>query len=166
VENSWPCMTGGPSGRDDLSKSRRDLLRGPAEHAVTCRTSGSLPRDEETRAADQDGAARQRGSDERRDYLKIDRTMELRSGMQLRRKGAVGPRRSLLRPHAATMPPADRRTRSQSSTCLECDYLVDKLARSCFVLGWRVEATREMSSRENLLKTDGRAFRVVDGGCL
>ena len=26
VENSWPCMTGGPSGRDDLSKSRRDLL--------------------------------------------------------------------------------------------------------------------------------------------
>jgi hypothetical protein len=33
VENSWPCMTGGPSGRDDLSKSRRDLLRGPAEHA-------------------------------------------------------------------------------------------------------------------------------------
>jgi hypothetical protein len=26
VENSWSCMTGGPSGRDDLSKSRRDLL--------------------------------------------------------------------------------------------------------------------------------------------
>jgi hypothetical protein len=26
VENSWPCMTGGPSGRDDLSTSRRDLL--------------------------------------------------------------------------------------------------------------------------------------------
>ena len=63
VENSWPCMTGGPSGRDDLSKSRRDLLRGPAKHAVTCGTSGSPPRDEEIRAADQDGAARQRGSD-------------------------------------------------------------------------------------------------------
>ena len=29
VENSWPCMTGGPSGRDDLSKSRRDLLAVP-----------------------------------------------------------------------------------------------------------------------------------------
>jgi hypothetical protein len=56
VENSWPCMTGGPSGRDDLSKSRRDLLRGPAKHAVTCGTSGSPPRDEEIRAADQDGA--------------------------------------------------------------------------------------------------------------
>ena len=26
VENSWPCRTGGPFGRDDLSKSRRDLL--------------------------------------------------------------------------------------------------------------------------------------------
>jgi hypothetical protein len=29
VENSWPCTTGGPSGRDDLSKSRRDLLAIP-----------------------------------------------------------------------------------------------------------------------------------------
>jgi hypothetical protein len=29
VENSWPCRTGGPSGRDDLSKSRRDLLAVP-----------------------------------------------------------------------------------------------------------------------------------------
>ena len=29
VENSWPCTTGGPSGRDDLSKSRRDLLAVP-----------------------------------------------------------------------------------------------------------------------------------------
>jgi hypothetical protein len=45
VENSWPCMTGRPSGRDDLS---------PAKHAVTCRTSSSPPRDEEIRAADQD----------------------------------------------------------------------------------------------------------------
>ena len=48
-----PCVTGGPSGRDDLSKSRRDLLRGPAEHAVTCGTSDSPSRDEEIRAADQ-----------------------------------------------------------------------------------------------------------------
>jgi hypothetical protein len=63
VENSWPRMTGGPSGRDDLSKSRRDLLRGPAEHAVTYRTSGSPPRDEEIRAVDQDGAALISGSD-------------------------------------------------------------------------------------------------------
>ena len=45
--NSWPCVTGGPSGRDDLLKSRRDLLRGPVDHAFTCGTSGSPPRDEE-----------------------------------------------------------------------------------------------------------------------
>jgi hypothetical protein len=45
VENGWPCVTGGPSGRDDLLKSRRDLLRGPAEHAVTCGASGSPSRD-------------------------------------------------------------------------------------------------------------------------
>lgn len=25
MENSWPCVTGGPSGRDDLSKSRRAI---------------------------------------------------------------------------------------------------------------------------------------------
>jgi hypothetical protein len=52
VENSWPCVTGGPSGRDDLSKSRRDLLRGLAKHAVTCGASASPARDEEIRAAD------------------------------------------------------------------------------------------------------------------
>jgi hypothetical protein len=36
VENSRLCVTGGPSGQNDLSKSQRDFLRGVAKHAVTC----------------------------------------------------------------------------------------------------------------------------------
>jgi hypothetical protein len=98
VENSWPCMTGGPSGRDDLSKSRRDLLRGPAKHAVTCGASGSPPRDEEIRAADQDGAARQRGSDREGSspahwsVADIKTLSRLRSGLRPKGKEAAGAR--------------------------------------------------------------------------
>jgi hypothetical protein len=40
-------VTGGRSERDDLSNSRRDLLRGLAKHAVTCGVSASPARDEE-----------------------------------------------------------------------------------------------------------------------
>jgi len=52
VENSWRLPTGGPSGRDDLSKSRRDLLCGRTKARGHVATSGSPPRDEEIRAAD------------------------------------------------------------------------------------------------------------------
>ena len=50
-----------PSRVGDLHP--HDVPRGLAKHAVTCGASGSPLRDEEIRAADQDGAARQRGSD-------------------------------------------------------------------------------------------------------
>jgi hypothetical protein len=53
VENSWPCATGGPSERDDLSKSRRDLLRSPAMHAVTCGASAHQCAMKRYEAADQ-----------------------------------------------------------------------------------------------------------------
>ena len=64
VENSLAlASTRGPSGRDDLSKSRRDLLAASQSTRSRAGQGASPARDEEIRAADQDGAAQQRGSD-------------------------------------------------------------------------------------------------------
>jgi hypothetical protein len=92
VENSWPCMTGGPSGRDDLSKSRRDLLavaqstrsraRRAAHHCAMKRYEQPIkmaPRDD----AGLIGKARPR-------TLNVVDKIELRSGLRPKGRAAAG----------------------------------------------------------------------------
>jgi hypothetical protein len=70
--------------RDDLSRPARSPRR-LTKYAVTCGASASPARDEEIRAADQDGAALRRGSgrDARPRTLSVADTSELRSGFRL-----------------------------------------------------------------------------------